>query len=70
MEYKGVRYTIRARTERDQWKVAIYPAGIERAGKVISGPRRRAELLAQSMIDKWLKRAPLTSAIKHRQISN
>ena len=54
MEYRGVRYTIRARTERDQWKVAIHPAGIERAGKVISGSREQAERLARSMIDKWI----------------
>jgi hypothetical protein len=54
MEYRSIRYTIRARTERGQWKVAIHPAGIESTGKVISGSRAQAERMARSMIDKWL----------------
>jgi hypothetical protein len=56
VEYRGIRYTIRSRIEREQWSVAIYPAGVEMAAKVITGPRRNAELLARSMINNWLKR--------------
>jgi hypothetical protein len=56
MEYRGIRYTIRARIERERWSVAIHPAGIELAEKVISGPREIAELRAHSMINKWLEK--------------
>ena len=53
MEYKGIRYTVRARIERNEWTVSIHPAGIEGARRVVTGPRERAELLARSMIDRW-----------------
>ena len=33
MEYKGIRYTIGARVERNQWIVAIHPGDVEMAGK-------------------------------------
>jgi hypothetical protein len=56
MEYRAVRYTIRARIERDQWYVAIHPKGIELPGKVVNGPRLEAELEAHHMIDDWLHR--------------
>jgi hypothetical protein len=49
--------------------VAIYPAGVEMAAKVITGPRRNAELLARSMIDNWLKRHS-TQQYKSDQNSN
>ena len=62
MEYRGIRYTIRARIEREQWSVAIHPAGIEMAGKVMTGPREKAELQAHSLINKWLEKAPRGSA--------
>lgn len=61
MEYRGVRYTIRVRIEREQWYVAIHPAGIELAGKVLAGPRERAESQAHAMIDSWLERQPTQS---------
>ena len=53
VEYRGIRYTIRARIERNEWTVSIHPAGIEGARRVVTGPRERAELLARSMIDRW-----------------
>jgi hypothetical protein len=56
VEYRGIRYTIRARIEREQWSVAIYPKGIEMPGKVITGPREKAEMLAHSAINKWLEK--------------
>jgi hypothetical protein len=56
MEYRGIRYTVRARVERDQWMVAIHPGDVEMAGKVINGGREQAETLAHSMINKWLDR--------------
>jgi hypothetical protein len=49
------RYTIRARIEREQWSVAIHPAGVEMKGEVVSGPREKAELQARAMINTWLK---------------
>jgi hypothetical protein len=58
MEYRGIRYTIRARIERYQWIVTIYPAGVEQGEKIIYGDRGEAELLAHSMIDKWLAKHP------------
>ena len=58
VEYRGIRYTIRARIEREQWSVAIHPAGIEMAGKVMTGPREKAELQAHSLINKWLEKHP------------
>jgi hypothetical protein len=57
MEYRGIRYTIRARIERHEWTVSIHPADIESPRKVITGPRERAELVARSMIDRWYERA-------------
>jgi hypothetical protein len=51
--YRG--YTIRAGIEREQWSVTIHPAGVEMKGKVVSGPREKAELQARAMINTWLK---------------
>ena len=56
MEYRGIRYTIRARIERGQWSVAIYPTGIEMKGLVVFGSREEAELRARAMINDWLKK--------------
>jgi hypothetical protein len=33
-------------------------AGIEKAGKVMTGPREKAELQAHSLINKWLEKHP------------
>jgi hypothetical protein len=56
VEYRGIRYTIRARIEREQWYVAIYPAGVEMKGRVVTGSREGAELRARDMIDSWLNK--------------
>jgi hypothetical protein len=56
VEYRGIRYTLRAGIERGQWSVAIYPAGVEMKGMVIIGSRKHAELQARAMIRNWLKR--------------
>jgi hypothetical protein len=56
--YRGIRYTIRARIERGQWSVAIYPSGVEVAAKFITGTREYATLKARSMIDEWIKMHP------------
>jgi hypothetical protein len=58
MEYRGIRYTVRARIERNEWAVSIHPAGIEGAKRVVTGPRERTDLLARSMIDRWYERTP------------
>jgi hypothetical protein len=57
LEYRGIRYTVRARIERNEWAVSIHPAGIEGARRVVTGPRERAELLVRSMIGRWNERA-------------
>ena len=58
MDYRGIRYIIRARIEREQWYVAIYPAGVEMTGRVVIGSREQAELQARALINDWLKRHP------------
>jgi hypothetical protein len=58
MDYRGIRYTIRLRVERDQWVVAIHPGDVEQRGRVMNGNRQQAELLARSMIVKWLEGRP------------
>jgi hypothetical protein len=58
MEYRNIRYTIRVRIEPGQWSVAIHPAGVEMAGKVITGTREYATLRAHSMVDRWLEKHP------------
>jgi hypothetical protein len=55
MEYRGIRYTIRARIVREQWSVAIHPAGVEMKERVVFGSHSDAELQARAMIDNWLK---------------
>ena len=52
VEYRDIRYTVRARIERDEWTVSIHPADIESPRRVVTG-REEAELLARSMIDRW-----------------
>jgi len=59
MQYRGVRYTIKTRTERNEWLVAIHPDGAELPGKVFLGTREAAELRAHYMIGDWLRRHPL-----------
>jgi hypothetical protein len=54
MEYRGVRYTIRARIERGEWFVAIHPDGVEMPGKIVSAGREQAGTLAHFMINIWL----------------
>jgi hypothetical protein len=56
MKYRGIRYTIRTRIEREQWSVAIHPAGLEMKGTVVIGSRSDAELQARAMINDWLKK--------------
>ena len=55
MEHKGIRYTIGVGTERDQWFVAIYPAGVEVERRRVSGDRQDAGTRARAMIQRWLK---------------
>jgi hypothetical protein len=52
VEYRDIRYTVRARIQRDEWSVSIHPADIESPRRVVTG-REEAELLARSMIDRW-----------------
>jgi hypothetical protein len=52
VEYRDIRYTVRARIQRDEWAVSIHPADIESPRTVVTG-REKAERLARSMIDRW-----------------
>ena len=56
MEYRGIRYTVRAGIEREHFSVAIHPGDVESPGKIVTGNREQAEALAHSMIDNWLDR--------------
>jgi len=56
MQYRGIRYTIRTRIERQEWYVAIHPHGVEEPGKIVAGSREDAESQAQPMIHAWLRR--------------
>ena len=67
MEYRGIRYTVRARIERDQWVIAIHPEDVESAGKVINGNREEAEI-AGSLHDQQMVRAA-SMALKESRIS-
>jgi hypothetical protein len=54
MEYRGIRYTIRAGIEHGQWSVVIHPEGIEVSANKVFGTREDAKVHAHSMIKKWL----------------
>jgi hypothetical protein len=62
VEYGGIRYTLRARIEREQWSVAIHPAGLEMKGRVVIGSRSDAELRARH--DKRLAEKALRAKTK------
>jgi hypothetical protein len=55
MEYRGIRYTLRAGIERGQWSVVIYPQGAETTGVKVFGTRNDAEDRARRMITRWLQ---------------
>jgi hypothetical protein len=61
VEYRDIRYTVRARIQRDEWAVSIHPADIESPRIVVTG-RKKAELLARSMINRWHERAARSAA--------
>ena len=54
MEYRGIRYTIRAGIERGQYRVVIHPAGDEMPANRIFLSRDDAEDYARRMINRWL----------------
>jgi hypothetical protein len=55
MEYRGIRYTIRAGIERGQWVVVIQPEGFDVTPNKIFGAREDAESEARHMINRWLE---------------
>ena len=55
MEYRGIRYTLRAGIERGQWSVVIYPQGVETKAKKVFGTREEAKIQANYMINRWLE---------------
>jgi len=56
MEYRGIRYTIRAGIERRQYRVVIHPDEVEVPAKnKIFFSREDAEAYARRMINSWLE---------------
>jgi len=55
MEYRGIRYTIRAGIERGYYRAVIHPDDVEIVSNSISGSREDAELYARRMINRWLQ---------------
>jgi len=66
MDYRGIRYTLRAGIERGQWSVVIYPQGVETSGVKVLGTRDHAELHARRMIKRWLKSKSQQGEKSHR----
>lgn len=56
MQYRGVRYEIRARIGKNNWSWTIYPAGESTQAGEIKGPRRRAVVACQLAIDRLLQK--------------
>jgi hypothetical protein len=54
MEYRGVRYTIRAGIERGRWFVVIHPDEVEVPSNKVFGAREDAEFHARRN-NKWLE---------------
>ena len=56
MEYRGIRYIIRAGIERQQYRVVIHPDEVEVPAKnKIFFSREDAEAYARRMINSWLE---------------
>lgn len=55
MEYRGIRYTIRAGIERGQYRVVIHPDGTDLPSNRIAVSRAEAEVFARRMINEWLE---------------
>jgi len=54
MQYRGIRYIVRAGIERAQYRAVIYLDGVEIQSNRISGSREGAEADACRMINRWL----------------
>jgi hypothetical protein len=54
MEFRGIRYTIRAGIERGQYRACIHPDDDEMLANTIFFSREDAEFYARRMITKWL----------------
>jgi hypothetical protein len=63
MEYRGIRYTIRAGIERRQYRLVMHPDGIEMPMNKIFGTREDAEVYARRLINNWLG----TKSVNERQ---
>ena len=61
MEYRGIRYTIRAGIERGQYRVVIHPDEVEMPANKIFLSRKDAEDYAQLMIDRWLSKRKMVN---------
>jgi hypothetical protein len=54
MQYRAIRYTLRAGIERGQYRAVIHPDGGELPSKTVFGSREDAEAYARHMINRWL----------------
>ena len=55
MQYRDVRYELRAGIVRHEWKVAIYIEDNKPVERTIMGSRREAEVKTEEIIDRLLK---------------
>jgi len=56
MEYRGIRYTIRAGIAREQYRAVIHPDEVEVPANKFFLSRKDAEDYARRTINRWLKR--------------
>ena len=54
MLYRGVRYELRARIVRREWRVAVYINEEQPVERTIKGSRADAEFAVRAMIDRLL----------------
>src|SRR5215831_20914239 len=64
MEYRGIRYTIRAGIERGQYRVVIHPGEVEVPVNKIFLSREDAEAYARLMINRRLRRKTVNEGQK------
>jgi hypothetical protein len=68
MDYRGIRYTIRAGIERRQWFVVIHPEGVKVSPNKIFGSREDAEVQAHRMIREMAGRSKIQAKNKQKAI--
>ena len=55
MQYRDVRYELRAAIVRHEWKVAIYIEENKPVQRTVKGSRREAQAIVEGIIDRLLR---------------